>query len=60
MTTTTPPDKQPKKASSVRHTRAIQRDRTKRPLAAPSDEQVVARLTEILHLATLNQVSYYH
>ena len=60
MTTTTTPEKQPKKASSVRHTRAIQRDRTKRPLAAPPDEQVTARLTEIVHPATLNQVEYYH
>lgn len=60
MTTTTTTEKQPQKASSVRHTRAIQRDRTKRPLAAPSDEQVAARLTEIIHPATLNQVSYYH
>lgn len=60
MTTTPTTEKQPKKASSVRHTRAIQRDRTKRPLAAPPDEQVAARLTEIVHPATLNQVSYYH
>jgi len=60
MTTTDTTEKQPKNTSSVRHTRAIQRDRTKRPLAAPPDEQVAARLTEIVHPATLNQVSYYH
>jgi hypothetical protein len=54
MTTTTTPEKQPKKASSVRHTRAIQRDRTKRPLTAPSDEQVAARLTEIITRAKTN------
>ena len=60
MTTITTTEKQPKKASSVRHTRAIQRDRTKRPLAGPPDEQVTARLTEIVHPATLNQVGYYH
>ena len=60
MTTITTTEKQPKKASSVRHTRAIQRDRTKRPVTAPPDEQVTARLTEIVHPATLNQVGYYH
>jgi hypothetical protein len=49
-----------KKASSVRHTRAIQRDRTKRPLSAPPDEQITARLTEVVHPATLQLVSYYH
>jgi len=60
MTTMTTTEKQPKTASSVRHTRAIQRDRTKRPVTAPPDEQVTARLTEIIHPATLNQVGYYH
>src|SRR5512147_2792040 len=49
-----------KKASSVRHTRAIQRDRSKRPLSAPSDEQITARLTEVVHPATLQLVNYYH
>ncbi len=39
-----------KKRSSVRHTRAIQRARTQRPLSAPPAEAVVARLTEIVHL----------
>ena len=42
-------DQQPKKTSSVRHTRAIQRDRSKRPLVSPPDEQIAARLTEIVH-----------
>ncbi|HET7088951.1 MAG TPA: IS4 family transposase [Anaerolineae bacterium] len=60
MTTISTAENQPKKASSVRHTRAIQRDRTKRPPAAPPDDQVTARLTEIVHPATLNQVGYYH
>lgn len=50
----------PQKRSSVRHTRAIQRDRTQRPLGAPPAEAVVARLTEIVHPATLAQVSYFH
>lgn len=53
-------NKKPKKSSSVRHTRAIQRDRTKRPPTAPPDEQIVARLTEIVHPATLGQVAHYH
>jgi hypothetical protein len=53
-------EKQPRKASSVRHTRAIQRDRTKHPVAAPSSEQIKGRLTEIVHPATLTQVSYFH
>jgi len=58
----TPPKRgaaKPKK-SSVRHTRAIQRDRTKRPISAPTAEAVVARLTEIVHPATLAQVSVFH
>jgi len=49
-----------KKRSSVRHTRAIQRDRTRRPLGAPPAEAVVARLTEIVRPATLAQVRYFH
>jgi len=48
-----------KKASSVRHTRAVQRDRSKRPPTAPLAEQVSARLTEIVHPATLAQLDYY-
>ena len=60
MTTATATDQTSKKASSVRHTRAIQRDRTKRPPTAPPDEQIVNRLTEIVHPATLAQVNYYH
>ena len=49
-----------KKPSSVRHTRAVQRDRTKRHPSAPPDEHLVARLTELIHPATLRLVSYYH
>ena len=51
---------QPKKPSSVRHTRAIQRDRSKRPLIAPPDEQISQRLTDLVHPATLSQVAYFH
>jgi len=52
-------EKQPRKASSVRHTRAIQRDRTKHTVTAPSDEQIQERLMEIVHPATLAQVDYF-
>lgn len=53
----TPPKK---KTSSVRHTRAVQRDRSKRsPMSAP-DEQVVERLDEIIRPATLALVSHFH
>jgi hypothetical protein len=48
-----------KKKSTVRHTRAIQRDRNKRIASAVPDEQVVARLQAIVHPATLAQVSHY-
>jgi hypothetical protein len=41
-----------RKASTVRHTRAIQRDRSKRPLSAPPPEQVEARLKEVILPAT--------
>ena len=51
--------KQAKKSSSVRHTRAIQRDRTKRTPSAPLGEQVRARVTEIVHPAALAQVAHF-
>ena len=60
QTNSEPEQPKKKKASSVRHTRAIQRDRSKRPLSAPPDEQVSERLTELVHPATLSQVAYYH
>jgi hypothetical protein len=47
------------KATTVRHTRAIQRDRSKRPPAAPPDAVVTERLTEIIHPATLAQLDHY-
>ena len=53
-------EKPTRKTSSVRHTRAIQRDRTKRAPTALPHEQVAARLTEIVHPATLAQVAYFH
>jgi hypothetical protein len=53
-------EKQPRKASSVRHTRAIQKNRVGQPIAAPSDDQIKKRIQEIVHPATLAQVSYFH
>src|SRR5436853_7168653 len=53
------PSKKPTK-SSVRHTRAIQRDQSKRPNAAPPDEKVEALLQEVLQPATLSQVAHFH
>jgi hypothetical protein len=60
MNTTSSPAPKPKKPSSVRHTRAIARDRSKRPPAAPPAEQVSARLTELIHPLTLAQAAHYH
>jgi hypothetical protein len=48
-----PADAKPKKRSSVRHTRAIQRDRQHRPTSAPTVEAVAERLSELVHPATL-------
>jgi hypothetical protein len=59
MAETTPPKAPAKKPSSVRHTRAIQRDRSKRPPVAPPDPVVAARLTEVIHPATLAQVDHF-
>src|SRR5439155_7581948 len=49
-----------KKPSSVRHTRAIQRDRSKRPIVDAPDPVVAARLSELVHPATLAQVAHFH
>jgi hypothetical protein len=54
------PEPKTRKKSTVRHTRAIQYARTKRPVSAPTDEQVKERLTELVQPATLGQVSYFH
>lgn len=52
--------KKPRKKSGVRHTRAIQQNRSKHPVAAPSAQQVKERIQEIVYPATLAQVSYFH
>src|SRR5262245_42733523 len=59
MAETHPPKAPAKKPSSVRHTRAIQRDRSKRPPVAPPDPVVAARLTELIHPATLAQLDHF-
>jgi hypothetical protein len=51
---------QPKKPSTVRHTRAIQYDRTKRPNSMPLDPQVTEQLTQLIHPHTLGQVAHFH
>lgn len=48
------------KKSSVRHTRAIQRDRTKRQNTAAPDEVTTQRLMDIVHPLTLNQVAHFY
>lgn len=52
--------KQKSTTSSVRHTRAIQRDRSKRTTAAPTPQQMQERLLEIVHPATLAQVNFFY
>ena len=52
ITKISPVGKGPK--STGRHTRAIARDRSKRPVSAPPAEAVVARLTDIVHRAKTN------
>ena len=48
-----------KKASSVRHTRAIALDRIKRPTAAPPTADIEQLLAEIVKPATFNLVARY-
>ena len=59
METTAATTETKKRPSSVRHTRAIQRDRSKRPTVAPPAPEVEARLTELVHPATYAQVAAY-
>lgn len=48
-----------KKTSSVRHTRAIQRDQRFHPTAPTPDERVQERLEELIHPATYAQLASY-
>src|SRR5262245_7117679 len=50
---------QSKPRSTVRHTRAIQRDRTKRPCSAPLAAPLEEHLTQIVHPATLAQLDHF-
>jgi hypothetical protein len=51
---------QPKKRSTVRHTRAIQSDRTQRLNSMPLDPQVSEELTQLIHPLALGQVAHFH
>jgi hypothetical protein len=53
------PPPPPKKKSTVRHTRAIQRDRSKRPTVAPPAAEIQARLAEVVQPAVYAQVAAY-
>lgn len=48
-----------KRKNSFPHTRAIQRDRQKRPNAAPPDEAIEQWLEEAVHPAALGQVTHF-
>ncbi len=48
-----------KRKNSFPHTRAIQRDRQKRPNVAPPDEKTEQWLEEAIHPAAISQVSYF-
>jgi hypothetical protein len=51
--------RQKKNKSTVRHTRAIQRDRSKRPIIAPPDEKIQQRLEGLLLPAIEAQKEFY-
>lgn len=48
------------KKSSVRHTRAVQLDRTKRPCAPPTDQVFEEHLFDLIHPATYAQIDFFH
>src|SRR4051794_29268086 len=52
--------KPPPQRSTVRHTRAVLRDRSKRPTVAPPAAAVADQLTDLVHPATFNQLAYFH
>ena len=43
-----------------KHTRSVQHDLTQWPTGAPIESAIAGRLTEIVHRATLTQISLYH
>ena len=48
-----------RKKSNVKHTRAIQHDRSQRVGSAPSEEAIKTQLMDIVHPATLAQVGLF-
>lgn len=56
---TKPKKQQPKRKNAFPHTRAIQRDRQKRPSAAPPDEVIEQWLEKTIHPAAMNQIAYF-
>jgi hypothetical protein len=54
-----PAPKAKRAKSSFRHTRAIQEDRSKRPLSAPPDEAIEAHLAELIQPALYAQLDYF-
>lgn len=62
MSITSTPQKRVARAprSTVRHTRAIQHDRSKRPNSSPLDLQMTAHFTQLLHPVTFGQVAHFH
>lgn len=59
-TETTTAASKSKKKSTVRHTRAIQRDRSKRIMGSATDEEMTARMTELVYPLTIAQVGLFH
>jgi hypothetical protein len=55
----TAPSAPKRKPSSVRHTRAVAYERSKRPATVPPNPQVEQRLAEIVQPATLAQVTHF-
>lgn len=53
------PDPTKRKKSSVKHTRAVQHDRSQRASGVPSEEAIRDRLDEIVHPATLAQIGLF-
>jgi len=60
MENTSSPPVSPKKHSSVRHTRAIQRDRSKRPIVTAPHPVIARHLSDLVQPFTLSQVAHFH
>ena len=53
-------EKKKQKKKSLPHTRAVQRDRSKRLNSAPTDEEVVAWMEAVVHPAVYAQLDNYY